>query len=59
MLSSLDRIPNLTNDTPYYFRVTVSNDAGESPPSNQISVTPSARPPVPTNLRVTPGNENR
>ena len=57
VVSSLHAIPNLTNDTRYYVRVTVSNGASESPPSNQLSVTPSAAAalPAPTNLRVTPG----
>ena len=56
--TSVRIITGLSNDTRYYFRVTVSNDAGESPPSAQAFITPSraAGLPAPTNLRAMGGN---
>jgi len=49
----------LTNDTRYYYRVSASNDAGESALSSEVSAYPSAvpmPPDEPQNLRAFPGD---
>jgi fibronectin type 3 domain-containing protein len=49
----------LTNDTRYYYRVSASNDAGESTLSSEVSAYPSAvpmPPDEPQNLRAFPGD---
>jgi len=53
------RVTNLSNGTPYYFRVFVTNLAGNgtaSTASNAVTVTPFTVPNAPTNLTGTAGN---
>lgn len=47
---------SLTNGTTYYYVVAAVNAAGQSANSNQVSATPAAFPPPPTNLTATAGN---
>jgi hypothetical protein len=52
-------VPNLTNETPYFFVVTAVNSGNESVESTQVSATPSASiqtPAVPANVAATPGD---
>lgn len=49
-------VTGLTNGTTYYFVVTASNWAGESPYSNELSATPKTVPGMPTNVTATAGN---
>ena len=46
----------LTNGTTYYYVVSAVNTAGESANSSQVSATPQAVPPPPTNVTATAGN---
>ena len=46
----------LTNGTTYYYVVSASNSAGESPNSAQVIATPNAPPAAPTGLSATAGN---
>ena len=46
----------VTNETTYYYVVAAVNTAGQSANSSQVSATPLAIPPVPTNLAATAGN---
>ena len=46
----------MTNGTTYYYVVSAVNTAGESANSSQVSATPQAVPPPPTNLVATAGN---
>lgn len=54
--SSPYTIPELVNGKTYYFVVKAENKGGLSEASNQVSVTPSSAPGVPTDVTATPGN---
>lgn len=54
--SSPYTVPELVNGKTYYFVVKAENKGGLSEASNQVSVTPSSVPEVPTDVTATPGN---
>jgi fibronectin type 3 domain-containing protein len=51
-------VTGLTNDTPYYFRVTASNAGGEGPASAQVTETPVGPAPAPTGVTAVATDEN-